>query len=236
MKRVVICLVFVGLFVGLANAQTNSVTGTVVDYTVGNSGKWTGIDLKVGNKKYFVYTESVNLPTPKIVGKVDEAGRTVQVFYTRIVKGQPGYDGELRATKIVEIKTNSTNQNVASRGTEKSQDGAWETFWRTFSSAVQRRDRRTLKGMMTTSFQFASEEMGPDQAFTFLDAQKGKAWIALNGVVAKGAVVYKSPSSSRPSRIAPPIAGKNPNYDSWRAIFELGRDGRWRWVAFVIGD
>ena len=107
MKRIVICLVFVLLFLGFANAQTNSVTGTVVDYTVGNSGKWAGIDLKVGNKKYFVYTESANLPTPKIVGKVDEVGRTVQVFYTRIVKGQPGYDGELRATKIVEIKATS---------------------------------------------------------------------------------------------------------------------------------
>jgi len=236
MKRIVICLVFVGLFVGLANAQMNSVTGTVVDYTVGNSGKWAGIDLKVGNKKYFVYTESVNLPTPKIAGKVDEVGRTVQVFYTRIVKGESGYDGELRATKIVEIETNPTNQGVATRGAEKSQDGAWETFWETFSSAVQKRDRRTLKGMMSTSFQFASEEMGPDQAFTFLDAQRGKAWIALNGVVAKGAVPYKSPSSSRPSRIAPPIAAKKPNYDSWRAIFELGKDGRWRWVAFVIGD
>jgi hypothetical protein len=107
MKRIVICLFFVGLFVGLANAQTNSVTGTIVDYTVGNSGKWAGIDLKVGNKKYFVYTESVNLPTPKIVGKVDEVGRTVQVFYTKIVKGKSGYDGELRATKIVEIKAAS---------------------------------------------------------------------------------------------------------------------------------
>jgi hypothetical protein len=107
MKRTVMCLAIVLLFVGFANAQTESMVGTVVDYTVGNSGKWAGIDLKVSNKKYFVYTESANLPAPKIVGKVDEVGRTVQVFYTRIVKGQPGYDGELRATKIVEIKAAS---------------------------------------------------------------------------------------------------------------------------------
>lgn len=115
-------------------------------------------------------------------------------------------------------------------------DAQWTSFQKAFRDAVQKRDRRTLKGMMSMSFQFSSEDMSPDQAFTFLDAQRGKAWISLNGVVAKGAVPYKSPSSSRPSRIAPPIAAKNPNYDSWRAIFELGKDGRWRWVAFVIGD
>jgi hypothetical protein len=106
MKRIAICLALVLLFVGFANAQTKSVVGTVVDYTVGNSGKWAGIDLKVGNKKYFVYTESANFPNPKIVGKVDEVGRTVQVFYTKIVKGESGYDGELRAIKVVEIKQN----------------------------------------------------------------------------------------------------------------------------------
>jgi|GEM_PF-2886022 len=51
---------------------------------MGNSGRWAGIVIEVANRKYFVYTESVDLPTPKTVGRVAEVGRTVQVFYTRI--------------------------------------------------------------------------------------------------------------------------------------------------------
>jgi hypothetical protein len=102
MKGIVLYLVFVLLFIGVANAQTKRMTGTVVDRQVGNSGKWAGIDIKVGSKKYFVYTEAVDLPTPKTVGKI-EVGRVVRVFYTKIVNS-PGYDGELRATKIVEVR------------------------------------------------------------------------------------------------------------------------------------
>lgn len=109
MKRIVICLVFVLLFVGVANAQTKSMTGTVIDRSVGNSGKWAGISIKVGNKKYFVYTESVDSPTPRTVGIIDEVGRVVRVFYTKLVNS-PGYDGELRATKIVEVKKSKSRK------------------------------------------------------------------------------------------------------------------------------
>lgn len=97
---------------GVANAQAKSMTGTVIDYSVGNRGTWAGITIKVGNKKYFVSTWSTESPTPKIVGKVDEVGRSVQVFYTRIVNS-PGFDGELRATRIVEV--GSSSQRVAPR-------------------------------------------------------------------------------------------------------------------------
>lgn len=102
MKRIVICLIIVCSFVGVANAQTKSMTGTVVDIERGMY-KWGGIVIKVGNKKYLVYTFSGSYPTPKIVGKVEEVGRTVQVFYTKIEKG--AYDGEVIATRIVEVKT-----------------------------------------------------------------------------------------------------------------------------------
>ena len=103
MKRVVSVLFFVLLVVAVADAQTKTMTGTVVDRQVGNSGKWAGIDIKVGNKKYFVYTEAVDIPTPRTVGTIDEVGRVVRVFYKKIVDS-PGYDGELKATKIVEVK------------------------------------------------------------------------------------------------------------------------------------
>lgn len=106
MKRIVICLFSVLLFVGIANAQTKTMTGTVVNVEYGN--KWAGIVIRVGNKKYFVQTNYV-----KTVGKIDEAGRSVQVFYTKIEKS-PGYDGELKVTKIVEIK--ATSQQVTAPG------------------------------------------------------------------------------------------------------------------------
>ena len=111
MKRIVSCLVFVLLFVGIANAQTKSMSGTVIDVQYGN--RWAGIVIKVGNKKYFVQTSSAAspadpkqevAPTPKIVGRVEEVGRKVQVFYTKVDKGDSSNDGELRATRIVEIR------------------------------------------------------------------------------------------------------------------------------------
>lgn len=109
MKRIVICLVFMLLlFVGVTNAQTKTVTGTVVDNPRGMY-KWAAIVIKVGDKKYFVYTESGDLPTPRTSGVIDEVGRRVRVFYTKVVNS-PGYDGELRATKIVEIKKTRRRQ------------------------------------------------------------------------------------------------------------------------------
>lgn len=109
MKRIVICSVFMLLFVAVANAQTKTMTGTVIDAPRGMY-KWAAIVIQVGNKKYFVYTES-GVSNPRIVGVVDEVGRRVQVYYTRIVPSSDGYDGEVRATRIVEVKKSSTSSN-----------------------------------------------------------------------------------------------------------------------------
>ncbi|MEZ5428749.1 MAG: hypothetical protein R2747_21065 [Pyrinomonadaceae bacterium] len=100
MKRIAICLVFVLLLVGFVNSQTKSMTGTVVSVDNGMYA-WAAIVIKVGSKKYFVYTTCGDC-NPKIVGKVDEVGRRVQVFYTKIEKGEN--DGEIKPIKIVEIK------------------------------------------------------------------------------------------------------------------------------------
>jgi hypothetical protein len=113
MKGIVICLVFVLLFVCAANAQTKTMTGTVID-TPRGMYKWAAIVIRVGDKKYFVYTES-GVSNPKTAGVVDEAGRMVQVFYTKIVSS-PGYDGELRAIKIIEVKKSNTSLNQRSSG------------------------------------------------------------------------------------------------------------------------
>ena len=95
-----ICLVFVLLLVGFANAQTKSVTGTVVSVDRGMY-KWETVTVKVGNKEYTVYTFcglNESYCSPKIIGNVSEVGRRIQILYTKIV------NGEMRAAKIVEIK------------------------------------------------------------------------------------------------------------------------------------
>lgn len=102
MKRIVICLVFVLLFVGFANAQTKSMTGTVVSVEEG-TWRWQAIVVKVGNEEYLVYTFSAEYAHPKIVGKVDEVGRMVQFFYTKIES-----DNGVFPTKIVEVKKSKT--------------------------------------------------------------------------------------------------------------------------------
>ena len=103
MIKIAISLVFVLLLVGIANAQTRTMTGTVIDAPKGMYA-WAAIVIKVGNKKYYVPTLGEGVPNQKIVGIVDEVGRKVTVYYTKISPSSDGYDGEVRATKIVEVK------------------------------------------------------------------------------------------------------------------------------------
>lgn len=114
MKRTVICMVFVLLFVGAANSQTKSLIGKVIGYDCTMRG-WCSITVQSGNKDYSILVEAgAFAPTeqrsdgsfprspsvPKSVGNVTKVGRSVQVFYS---SGTWEY-GDLRATKIVEIK------------------------------------------------------------------------------------------------------------------------------------
>jgi len=103
MRMILVSIAFVFLFFSAANALSKSVVGTVDYYSVGNRGNWEAIDLVVGNKKYMVYLLGVNIPSPKIVGKVREVGRKVRVSYSRIVSEQ-GYDGRLVSNRVIEVK------------------------------------------------------------------------------------------------------------------------------------
>lgn len=104
------------------NAQTGSMTGTVISIKEGLYGVrgidggeflaiWQAIVVQVDSKRYFVYLlyrdckMDDQLPcVARKVGKVDEVGRKVRFFYTRIARSSDGYDGEVKATRIVEIK------------------------------------------------------------------------------------------------------------------------------------
>lgn len=104
MKKIAICLVLVLLLVGLSNAQTKTMIGTVVRFESGN--RWAGVVVKVGKKEYFIQTDSAAAPadpnqevapTAEVIGNVEDGDR-VKIYYTKIV------GNEVRATKIVKIK------------------------------------------------------------------------------------------------------------------------------------
>jgi hypothetical protein len=221
MRRAVICLASLLLFVTAASGQAKSVTGTVVDYTVGNSGKWAGIDVKVGSKKYFVYTESSELPTPTIVGNVTEVGRTVQVFYITIAKGETGYDGELRATRIVEIKPGIQAPTASNDG--------FSAFYATFKAAVSKNDRAAIRSMMAPRFEWALDGyISRDDALRNMDEMK--VWRGLRNAVTRPPVRCKSPSCRNRS-----------GYHVWSSakyaveiMFER-INGQWQWSA-LLGD
>lgn len=120
MKKFAICLAFMLLFVGIANAQ-KSVIGTVTDYNTDyktitvNVGK----SLKVGNsnsdntRSFVVFTrafmtaacesKTCKFRAPKIVGNVKGFGQKVRVYYTKIIE-EHGFGYILVATKIVAVK------------------------------------------------------------------------------------------------------------------------------------
>lgn len=101
MKKTIICFALFVLLASVSNAQTKSVTGKVVNLDTGASGRFSIITIKVGSKEYSAYTFSANgekSHNPTTVGDVNTVGKTVRVYYTKIV------GNELRATKIVEIK------------------------------------------------------------------------------------------------------------------------------------
>lgn len=104
MKRIGMCLALALLLVGASFAQTKTITGIVLDYSQGTKGNWENITIKVGNKTYLVYLLSVEYPAAKTIGTVRQAGRMVQVFYTRKIADSGDYAGDVIATKVVEIR------------------------------------------------------------------------------------------------------------------------------------
>ena len=120
MKKIAICLAFVLLLGGIANAQ-KSVIGTVLDYNTDyktitvNIGKSLRVSNKEldGTRSIVVFTrafgsyectpKTCKYPAPKIVGNVKGVGRKVRVYYTKIIE-EHGFGYILVATKIIEVK------------------------------------------------------------------------------------------------------------------------------------
>lgn len=98
----------------------------------------------------------------------------------------------------------------------------WQTFWRQFSAAVNKKDRVALKGLMSSENDFFSGGGGEnrDQWIQMIDQRK--AWRDLQRSVASGTRPLKDEKG--PSRIT----------KDRTLIFRL-IGGKWRFVG-VMGD
>ena len=220
------------------NAQsTNTVTGTVVKRTVGP--RWTGIVISDGNQDYGIETSYQASAGEQMRGETGRevptsgnlsVGRQVTVWYTKMDCSTLVKEGAclLTATKIVEIQRRS-----ASGG-----PGTWDSFWLTFRSAVRRHDRSALRDMMSNPFEYSGanpSNVNPDFVLRDLNSERGEGWAALQRTIARIPTAYKLPNSRRPARVVknPLPCGRRPcDYTEW-IIFELGTDGRWRWISLI---
>jgi hypothetical protein len=76
-----------------------------VSYSTGASGNFEVIEVQVGNKKYEIYLFRKDLRIPIMVGTVNEVGRVVRVYYSKIV------DGELRQQRLPKSKNQNQRKN-----------------------------------------------------------------------------------------------------------------------------
>jgi hypothetical protein len=212
---------------GPKTTHPRTLEGTVVGKEEGP--RWTAIVVESGGTKYVVpLGQSPSEFNPTTIGDVEAIGARVRVIWRKLERRR---DGAL----WVDALRVMTIENQPSLNGDKD----WNTFWQAFRTAVRSRDRKTLKAMMSTEFEYIFMDKPPgdprNNAFQYFD--KYKKWISLDKVLAQG-VVYSqgySKQSKRNTYVSPPAANAE-EYYGYRALFELGADGRWRWVAFVSGD
>jgi len=113
-------------------------------------------------------------------------------------------------------------------------EAQWPAFWAAFSTAVRKRDRQALQGMMpSSSFQFYSDNPTPDQAIKYFDTwDTGRDWLILEQLILKSTDSYRSPNPADkpPSRVAKARRGTDPA--ARLAIFNFGNEQRWRWIFY----
>jgi hypothetical protein len=123
-------------------------------------------------------------------------------------------------------------QGTTGNVSPKPEQGDWATFWPAFRSAVQRRDRAALKSMMTSSFEWAGDgQVSSTEAIRNLD-QGIVSWQSLLNSVNNGVTDCKSKDSSCWNFNG--RRAKRTIKSNW-LVFELGADGRWKWVR-LVGD
>jgi hypothetical protein len=119
-----------------------------------------------------------------------------------------------------------------SRGTKGATDQSWQQFYTAFRTAVRKRDRITLKQLMSTNFEWAADgNVNAAEAINYID-QGLVSWQKILKSANGGVINCKSKDSSCWNFSG--AQAKRTIKPNW-LVFELGSDGRWRWVR-LVGD
>lgn len=205
-------------------SQLRTLEGTVVGRE--ESPRWAGIVVESGGTRYVVPIMGGRFEGTEIVGgDVSAIGTLVRVTYS----GRDRWGTNaflLRPSRIINLSAQVTPRGGRSRQTTTPRGGDWNSFWTAFRTAVNSRDRASLKRMMATPFGSSGLENTPTKWVKFMDETEG-VWEATARAVQSGTKPFPEYSRDigRPSRIT------NMRY----LIFVLGKDGRWRWVG-LMGD
>lgn len=125
-----------------------------------------------------------------------------------------------------------SGQKIAPRGKTISRESSsaaaereWPSFWQSFRTAINKRDRAALKGMLPSRFETnGGGDYSPEKWIRLMDTNK--LWSDVQKKAALGTKPY--PSDRRPWRITN-------DEEQGALMFAFGKDGKWRWVA-VMGD
>lgn len=119
---------------------------------------------------------------------------------------------------------------IEPRGGTQSED--WDSFWNLFRAAVRKRDRIALRQLMSTNFEWAGDgNVNAGEAITYID-QGVVSWQNILKSVNSGVINCKSKDSSCWNFSG--RQAKRTIKPNW-LVFEIGADGRWRWVR-LVGD
>ena len=104
---------------------------------------------------------------------------------------------------------------------------SWPTFWRQFTTAINKKDRAALLKMMPSDFFDGGGGMTPKEWLQFMDENERQgSWRDLRRSVARGARINRDWSSKGvPTRVT-----RDNGY-----YFEFRKDGKW-YFAGVVGD
>lgn len=120
----------------------------------------------------------------------------------------------------------ATKSNTSGLGSTQGND--WDTFFNAFRAAVRRRDKLALKRMMIAKFNEAA-----GISYTDPDARNAVLtdlnWSGLDDVLRKS---VSSPQKQRGKTIRQVPSFLNDV--GMVAVFELGKDGRWRWSDYYF--
>lgn len=115
----------------------------------------------------------------------------------------------------------------SSKSTEAAAKRDWAAFWTNFQAAVEKRDRKNLRSLMSFSIRFPSYKIFPaDRALERLDDHDGELWKKVDRSLATGAKIEDISNSGRPLLLTA----------DGSLLFVFSSNGKWRWLGFIPGS